>query len=115
MQDIYQISIPRKTLQHEEMRWGYMSNIDLTRRLNKITKPEKLSAFYKVASDRDNRKLCDLAYERFQLLFNGDYKEREVKPKEIQVKPKVKISKPVAIHIVKEEVVNITLKRCIDF
>jgi len=112
MQDIYQISIPRKTLQHEEMRWGYMSNRDLTRRLNKITKPEKLSAFYKVALDRDNSKLYDLAYERFQLLFNGDYKKQEVKPKEIQVvKPKVKISKPVVV----EEVVSITLKRYIDF
>jgi hypothetical protein len=109
--NMYHIQIPLAVLRHEEMRWEYMSDKDLIRRLGKITKPEKLSAFYQAAMSRGKSYLCDQAYVRFQKLFNGNYKGKT----STIVKPIVKTIVKPEVEVKAEETINITIKRYIDF
>jgi hypothetical protein len=47
------MSISRKIMENERMRWGYMNDVALSRRLWKITREDKLEAFLVLAREND--------------------------------------------------------------
>jgi len=108
MQDLYTTYISRAILENERHRWSYMDRDQLLRRLNKITRKEKLSAFYQAAENRSDSKLVEAAYLRYAELFNGGINLSPIKTaahKKITT-PKVKKE---------EEMVEVNIRRFIDF
>lgn len=55
---------PDQLMGHEKMRWSYMTEEQLARRLKRITNPEKLRCFTDQADREGNWYLADLALER---------------------------------------------------
>jgi len=61
--------IPRAIFDHEDRRWSYMTDQQLSKRLTKIKRRDKLSAFYQAAYIRGKGRLTDEAIERYNSLF----------------------------------------------
>ncbi len=55
---------PDQMMGHEEMRWSYMTDVQLARRLKKMTRSEKLDCFIEMALQRGKTYLHNLALER---------------------------------------------------
>ena len=55
---------PDQFMNNEEMRWSYMTEEQLARRLKKITREGKLQCFIEMASLHNNDYLHNLAVER---------------------------------------------------
>lgn len=55
---------PNQLMGHEEMRWSYMTDEQLARRLKRMTRPEKLDCFINMALQKNAPYLHDLALER---------------------------------------------------
>ena len=68
---------PDQLMGHEEMRWSYMTDEQLARRLKRMTRPEKLDCFMDMANLEGKPYLHDLALERkidLGLIFRAEKK-----------------------------------------
>ena len=68
----------RTLMEHEAMRWDYMSDTQMQRRLNKITTLDKLDCFILVAREKRNSSLERLAIIRRRELDPHTATERQV-------------------------------------
>lgn len=64
------LSKVEKLMENERMRWSYMNEYQLLRRLSAITKEEKLECFARLAIEKNNTYLYNKCKEKQGLTFN---------------------------------------------
>lgn len=65
-----EITVTDKAIDHETMRFSYMTDKQLLARLYKITSPKKLEAFRQVAEIWDKKELAALAEEKRDFMLH---------------------------------------------
>ena len=65
-------------MEHERMRWDYMGEIAMERRLYKMTTLDKLDCFIILANEKNKHRLRDLAIERRRQLDPHTGTDRQI-------------------------------------
>ena len=102
------IQVPQKIIINENSRWSYLTDKQLVIRLNRITNPAKLAAYYNTAKCQDKEYLMDKAIDRFALLTAGPVASENNFTENEKVKPIIKKKKIAEVETKKH-------KRALDF